>query len=227
VRLSVTPGGLEQMAALFIREIQQGMEDPTGKWGERFTDVKAGIIKIGSSTYLRPSEKICHIAAALASKETGCPITTHTTKGGGLEQAELLLKHGAAAGKIIIGHQGHQDDRVNDEADDYHLLIARLGCYVQFDRVDHAEYGIEKQARQIGRLVEAGHVRQVLVSHDHAPFYCAIFAAETKQREDWKATDPDYTTVTTKLVEALKGMVVSPADLRTILVENPRRVLAF
>jgi phosphotriesterase-related protein len=227
VRLSVTPGGLEQMAALFIREIRQGMEDPTGKWGERFTEVKAGIIKIGSSTYLRPSEKICHIAAALASKETGCPITTHTTKGGGLEQAELLLKHGAAAEKIIIGHQGHQDDRVNDEANDYHLLIARLGCHVQFDRVDHAEYGIEKQARQIARLVEAGHVRQVLVSHDHAPFYCANFAAEMKQPEDWKATAPDYTTVTTKLAEALKGMAVSPADLRTILVENPRRVLAF
>ncbi|HEY2252884.1 MAG TPA: hypothetical protein VGH74_17555, partial [Planctomycetaceae bacterium] len=65
VRLSVTPGGLEQMAGLFIREIRQGMEDPRGKWGERFTDIKAGIIKIGCSAYLRPSERVCHIAAAL------------------------------------------------------------------------------------------------------------------------------------------------------------------
>jgi phosphotriesterase-related protein len=227
VRLSVTPGGLEQMAGLFVREITQGMEDPAGKWGERFTDIKAGIIKIGSSAYLRPSERVCHIAAAMASKQTGCPITTHTTKGGGLEQAELLLKHGAAAEKIIIGHQGHQDDRVQDEAHDYHLLIAKLGCWVQFDRVDHAEYGIEKQARQIARLVEAGYKRQVLVSHDHAPFYCPEFAAESKRPEDWKALQPDYTTVTTKLVEALAAMSISKADLRTILVENPRRVLAF
>lgn len=227
VRLSVTPGGLEQMAGLFIREISKGMEDPGGKWGERFTDIKAGIIKIGCSTYLRPSERVCHIAAALASKETGCPITTHTTKGCGLEQAELLLKHGATAGRIIIGHQGHQDDRLHDEAGDYHQLIAKLGCYVQFDRVDHAEYGIDKQARQIARLIEAGHVKQVLVSHDHAPFYFPEFAAETKRPEDWKAMEPDYTTVTTRLVESLKAMSVSKADLRTILVDNPRRVLAF
>ena len=227
VRLSVNAGGLEQMAELFVREITHGMEDPTGKWGERFTDVKAGIIKIGSSTYLRPSERVCHIAAALASKQTGCPITTHTTKGGGLEQAELLLKHGAASEKIIIGHQGHQDDRMHDEAHDYHLLIAKLGCFVQFDRVDHAEYGIDKQARQIVRLIDAGYVRQVLVSHDHAPFYCPEFSTQTKRPEDWKAMEPDYTTVTTKLVESLTKMSVSKADLRTILVENPRRVLAF
>jgi phosphotriesterase-related protein len=227
VRLSVTPGGLEQMTGLFIREIAQGMEDPGGKWGERFTDIKAGIIKIGVSTYLRPSERVCHIAAALASRETGCPITTHTTKGGGLEQAELLLKHGAAPHRVIIGHQGHQDDRVNDEADDYHQLIARLGCYVQFDRVDHKEYGIDKQARQIARLIEAGFVKQVLVSHDHAPYYFPQFADENKRAEDWKALDPDYTTVTTKLVESLAALSVSRADIRKILVENPRRVLAF
>lgn len=227
VRLSVNPGGLEQMAGLFSREITKGMEDPAGKWGERFTDIKAGIIKIGVSTYLRPSERVCHIAAALASKETGCPITTHTTKGGGLEQAELLLKHGAAPEKIIIGHQGHQDDRAHDEADEYHQLIAKLGCYVQFDRVDHKEYGIDKQARQIARLIEAGFVKQLLVSHDHAPYYFPNFDAEKKRAEDWKALEPDYTTVTTKLVESLSALSVTKADIRAILVENPRRVLAF
>jgi phosphotriesterase-related protein len=185
------------------------------------------IIKIGVSTYLRPSERVCHIAAARASQETGCPITTHTTKGGGLEQAELLLKHGAAPQKVIIGHQGHQDDRVNDEADDYHRLIAKLGCYVQFDRVDHKEYGIDKQARQIANLIEAGFVKQVLVSHDHAPYYFPEFAAENKRAEDWKALEPDYTTVTTGLVESLKSLSVTQADIRQILIENPRHVLAF
>jgi phosphotriesterase-related protein len=215
------------MAELFVREIAKGMEDPRGKWGERFTDVRAGIIKIGVSSYMRPSERVCHIAAALASNETGCPITTHTTKGGGLEEAELLLKHGAAPGRIIIGHQGHQDDREHDEADEYHRQIARLGCYVQFDRVDHQEYGIEKQARQIARLVEAGHVDQLLVSHDHAPYYFPAFTAENKTAEDWKALEPDYTTVTTKLVESLRSLSISKADIRRILVDNPRRVLAF
>jgi phosphotriesterase-related protein len=227
VRLSVTPGGVEQMAGLFVREITKGMEDPAGKWGERFTEIRAGIIKIGVSTYLRPSERVCHIAAALASRETGCPITTHTTRGGGLEQAELLLKQGAAPERVIIGHQGHQDDREHDEADDYHQLIARLGCYVQFDRVDHKEYGIEKQARQIARMVEAGFADQLLVSHDRAPYYFPEFAAANKRADDWKALAPDYTTVTTKLVEALGKLSISKADIGKILIDNPRRVLAF
>ena len=227
VRLGVTDGGTDEMARLFIREITEGMEDPAGAWGERFTAVRAGIIKIGVSTWMRPSERVCHVAAALASRETGCPITTHTTRGGGLEQAELLLKHGAAPSKVIIGHQGFQDDREHDEAHEYHQLIARLGCCVQFDRVDHKEYGIEPQARQIVRLAEAGFIDQVLVSHDHAPYYFPNFASETKRPEDWKALEPDYTTVTTRLAPALVALGMAKADIRKILIENPRRVLAF
>ena len=227
VRMSVQKGGVDRMAKLFVREITQGMEDPGGSWGERYTDIRAGIIKIGTSTYLRPSERACHIAAAIASQETGCPITTHTTTGGGLEEAELLLKRGASPGKIIIGHQGHMDDRENEEADDYHQLIARLGCYVQFDRVGHAEYAVPKQARQIFKLIERGFLKQVLVSHDHAPYYCPNYAAAEKRPADWKAESPDYTTVTTELVAELRKLGVSAADLRTLLLENPQRALAF
>ncbi len=227
VRLGVHDGGIEQMAGLFIREVTEGMEDPRGEWGEKFTNIRAGIIKIGTSTFLRPSERACHIAAAIASKSTGCPVTTHTTSGGGLEEAELLLKHGATPSKVIIGHQGNLDDRENDEADEYHKLIARLGCYVQFDRIDHENYGIEKQARQIVKLIEAGFVQQVLLSHDHAPYYFPNYAVEQKRPEDWKALDPDYTTVTTKLVASLATLGVSKSEIRTMLIDNPKRVLPF
>lgn len=227
VRMSVEKDGAQKMADFYIQEITQGMEDPTGRWGEKFTDIRAGIIKIGTSTYLRPSEHVCHIAAAIASRETGCPITTHTTQGGGLEEAQLLLKHGASPERIIIGHQGYRDDREHEESHEYHTVIARLGCYVQFDRVDHKEYSIDSQARLIRQLVDAGFIKQILVSHDHAPFYYPDFAQAKKTAEGWKALDPDYTTITTKLVAALKKLDLSPAELRTILIENPRRVLAF
>lgn len=227
VRLSVEKHGAEKMAKLFIHEITEGMEDPTGSWGEQFTNIQAGIIKIGTSTHLRPSEVVCHKAAAIASRETGCPITTHTTQGGGLEQAQLLIQQGAKPERIIIGHQGYRDDREHDEAHEYHTLIARLGCYVQFDRVDHKEYPVESQAKLIKQLIDAGFVRQILVSHDHAPFYCPEFSKAAKPAEAWKALDPDYTTITTKLAAALKRLEVSGAELRTILVENPQRVLAF
>lgn len=220
-------GGVDAVAQLFVREVTQGMEDPSGQWNERFTRIPAGIIKIGTSRNLTESERACHIAAAIASKGTGCPITTHTSRGGGLEEAELLLKHDAAPGRIIIGHQGQKDDGEHDEALEYHRQIAKLGCYVQFDRVSHDNYGIDKQARQIVDLIQAGYVKQILVSHDHAPFVYTKAKEPIKRPEDWKENPTDYTSVTTALVASLSVMSVSKADLRTVLVENPQRVLAF
>jgi len=98
---------------------------------------------------------------------------------------------------------------------------------VQFDRVDHAKYDIAKQARQIKYLVDRGFAKQVLVSHDHSPYYYPEFTASKKTADGWKKLEPDYTTVTTKLVPALKKLDVSAVDIRAILIENPRRVLAF
>ncbi|MEX0725940.1 MAG: hypothetical protein WD065_06705 [Planctomycetaceae bacterium] len=227
VRLSVADGGLEQLAGLYIKEITAGMEDPAGEWGERFTDIKAGIIKCASSTYLKPSERFCHKAAAHASVETGCPITTHTTDGGGLEQMKLFLEAGVEPGKIIIGHQGNMDDRENQAAHEYHRRIAGEGCNVQFDRVGHGKYTVENQARQILELINSGHVKQVLVSHDSALYVYPEYANMEKSAARWKNIEADFTICTVSLKKALKDLGVSDADLQAIYVGNPQRVLAF
>lgn len=227
VRMSVADDGAKQLAALYIREINEGMEDPSGAWGERFTDVRVGIIKVATSTWLRPSERRCHEAAAIASRETGCPITSHTTDGGGLEQAELLLSHGASPEKIIIGHQGFKDDRQNDAADLLHLQLADRGCYVQFDRVGSPRYPVEAIARQVQRLVAAGHAERVLLGHDHVPYVYTKYAQHEKPADGWQENESDFTIVPVKLAAALTDLGVSAETVRTMLVENPRRVLAF
>ena len=227
VRLTLEKNGVEKIARLYIREITEGMEDPAGRWGERFTDVKAGIIKCATSSYMRPVERRCHLAAAIAAKETGAAITTHTTNGGGLEEIRLFLKEGVAPEKVIIGHQGYKDDRQLDDAAEYHRRIAATGCSIQFDRIGGENYTPEKTARQISRLVDAGFVRQILVSHDVAPCFYEPFAAEQKPAGGWKFEEADYTVVTTRLLAELREQGVSDSDIRTILVENPQRVLAF
>lgn len=227
VRLSLEKGGVKKIADLYVREITEGMEDPAGEWGERFTDVRAGVIKCATSSYMRPVERRCHLAAAIAAKETGAPITTHTTNGGGLEEIQLFLKQGVAPERVIVGHQGYKDDRKQDDASEYHRRIVATGCSIQFDRIGGENYTVEKTARQILRLVEAGFARQVLVSHDVAPCFYEEFAAERKSPSRWKLEDADYTVVTTRLVPALKEEGVSDSDIRQILVENPRHVLAF
>lgn len=228
VKLAGERDGVKRIADLYIREITEGMEDPSGQWGEIFTDIKAGIIKCATSEFLRPLERRCHEAAAIASRQTGCPITTHTSRGGGLEEAQVLLKNGADAAKICIGHQGDKDDRKTGEANEYHRQIAALGCNVQFDRVGlSGSYSAEKIARQIKHLVDAGHVRQILVGHDLVPYFYEDYTAEKKSIEGWKPEHCDFTIITTKLTKALADLGVSQQDVKSILVDNPRRVLAF
>jgi predicted metal-dependent phosphotriesterase family hydrolase len=227
-RLAVAPDGAAAIGELYTREIVEGMEDPSGAWGERFTHVPVGIIKVATSTWLRPSERRCHEAAAAASIATGCPITTHTTDGGGLEQARLFTSLGVAPEKVIIGHQGNQDDRKNDEADMLHLQLAEMGCYVQFDRVGHEpKYPIDKMVRQIQRLVAAGFAQRVLVGHDHVPFLYTEYAQAEKPPSGWKRNESDFTTVPVRLAAALREAGTPADDVRAILIDNPRRVLAF
>ena len=220
--------GIKRIARLYIREITRGMEDPYGDWGEDFTKVPVGIIKCATSTFLRPSERRCHIAAAIASRETGCPITTHTTDGGGLEEAQLFLKHRAQPGKVIIGHQGNLDDRTESESHEYHRRLVGMGCNVQFDRVGHAEkYGNKKIARQVKALVDSGHVKQVYFSHDNGPYFNDDYTGAKGTGKEWKITESDYTVVTTGLVQEMKKLGITDKHIHTMLEENPQRVLAF
>lgn len=230
IRMGLEKNGVKQIAKLYVREIRSGMEDPAGEWGEKFTDIKAGIIKIGTSAYMTPSERRCNMAAAIASAETGCPITTHTTDGGGLEQARLLLKTGAQPERVIIGHMGNKDDRAQDAAHEYHRQLVELGCYVQFDRVGHDAYAVAKCASQIKRLVETGHTKQILVGHDWVPFFYRgqhDRSVPNNTLKAWTHKNSDFTIVPKQLVPALAELGVTPAAIRTITVENPARVLAF
>ncbi|MAT14984.1 MAG: hypothetical protein CMJ46_06910 [Planctomyces sp.] len=227
IELSYPEGGIRKLADLFVREITQGMEDPTGEFGEKFTDIKAGMIKVATSTFLRPSERRVHEAAAIASIETGCPITTHTTTGGGLEEAQLFLKMKADPSRICIGHQGNKDDRENEYAHEYHRRLAELGFNVQFDRVGLSKYKPDKCAEQIEQLVSSGHTERILVSHDAVPYVYTNYATDEHGTDGWEYDAVDFTACSTSLVDELKKRDVSDETLYQILVKNPQRVLGF
>jgi phosphotriesterase-related protein len=219
--------GVDDMAALYVREIEDGIEDPRGERGERFTDVRAGVIKVGTSAYLQPSERLVNHAAAIASAHTDCPITTHTTGGGGLEEARLLLECGARPERIIIGHQGHLDDREHEEALDYHRRLADLGCFVQFDRIGLPEYDLPKQARQVADLVRGGYLAQLLLSHDQIAYSVPDAEAAQKSADEWVPEHAGFSTVTTRFIDELHEVGVGESEVNAMLVDNPRRALAF
>ena len=235
VEMLMQRNGIDKVAQVYIKEIKKGIEDPQGKPGAEYTSIKAGAIKTATNTYLTYLERLAATAAAQACSETGCCITTHTARGGGLELAKLLISSGAEPNRIIIGHQGYLDDRKNERATDYHKELADLGVYLQFDRLAferqigfYAKYALENRAEFIKPLVAAGYEDQLVMSHDAFPYFYNSWGTEEKPESDWwyamkRPYSPLFAVVIPKMLEA----GISEKVIRKILIENPKRALAF
>jgi predicted metal-dependent phosphotriesterase family hydrolase len=142
----------DQLADIFMSDLQVGVNG-----------VRAGVIKLGSSLdQITAGERKAFVAAALAQRATGAPITTHTEAGRlGLEQLELLVGAGADPERIIIGHL----DRLLDT--DYHEAVLRAGAYVGYDQIGKPKYATDEQrAEALAVLVARGHGAKLLISGD-------------------------------------------------------------
>src|SRR5438128_6081930 len=96
--------GVDAVAALFIRDITQGI----GASG-----VKAAIIKCATDTAgVTPVIENILRASARAQKATGVPISTHTWAAGrsGEAQQAIFAQEGVDLRRVIIGHSGDTDD---------------------------------------------------------------------------------------------------------------------
>jgi phosphotriesterase-related protein len=202
--------GAESIAEMYIRELTVGV-------GE--TGVKAGIIKAATSgPTISDYEAMLLEAAAMASKETGAPILTHTDEGKlGDEQQRILVGHGVPAQRIVIGHSCGTSDH------NYHMSLVDGGSYIGFDR-----FGLDvlhpdaERVKSLVRLIEKGKTSQVLVSHDTIwcwkgdavpdPNIAAAMAAQ------WTPTH-----FFERIVPQLLDAGVTEAQISMIVDENPRR----
>jgi phosphotriesterase-related protein len=206
--------GVESMAELFIHELTQGIGD---------TDIKAGIIKVATGEgEITDYEYDVLSAAAMASVETGAPITTHTDQGTmGEEQQAFLVEKGVPAHRIIIGHSCGSSDH------DYHMRILDKGSYLGFDR-----FGLdilvpdEQRIDALVALLQKQQEHRIVVSHDSV--WCT--RGEPFPVEMLEAMDPaklfNPTHFHRTIVPALLARGVSQAQIDTMLVDNPRRFFA-
>jgi len=135
---------------------------------------------------------------------------------------------GANPKKIIVGHQGHMDDRENVMATDYHKRLAELGVWVQFDRIGSGKYPVENRAEFIQPLLDAGFEDQLLVSHDAVPYFYKTFWQKEKRESDWwHVMEHPFTLILSEFVPKLKEAGISERVIRKMLIENPRKALAF
>jgi phosphotriesterase-related protein len=190
----------DAVADLVVRDIEEGTDG-----------VRAGIIgEIGCDRVITAVEERSFRAAARAHRRTGLTITTHAARWPvGIAQLDLLVEEGVDPSRVVIGHC----DMVPDH--DYHLAIARRGAWVQFDTVQGVhEWDTRQRLDWLRSLADAGFLDRVLLSQD----VCL--------RSDYAAMGgPGYAYVVTTFADRLKEAGFDEADIRGLLVDNPRRML--
>ncbi len=181
--------------------IRQANTQPVGALGE-----------IGTWDVMTGDERKVFRAVAKTHLETNLAIFTHTNFGkGALEQLDLLESMGVNPGRVAIGHMGG----LNDPKVEVQKSICRRGAFVGFDR--QGGPGDAVQVKMIVDLLEVGFADRLLLSSD--------FSAGGSQLK--RNGGPGYAKTLTVFAPKLREAGVDEKTLHGILVDNPRRLLAF
>jgi len=180
--------------------------------------IRPGIIgEIGTDKpWLSPREERVHRAAARAARKTGLAITTHAVQSTvGLDQLTVFEDEGADLSRVVIGHAD------SNPSLEYHLALVERGATVEFDFLGMAFTPLERHGE--GRLVDdlrellsRGHVERILLSQD---------VCHDSQLRRYGGNG--YTYLADTFLPRLREAGVSEAEIRTITVDNPRRLLTI
>jgi len=204
------PGEVDAMTAHFVSDIVDGIAD---------TGIKAAVIKCATDKPgLTPDVERTLRACAQTHRETGVPITTHTNAEmrRGLEQQDVFESEGVDLSRVVIGHCGDSDDL------DYLKAIADRGSYLGMDRFGIDGYLPSKARTEVvAELCRQGYADRMVLSHD-ASCYIDWIAGEVPigALPDWH-----YLHISQDVLPALLALGVTPEQIDTMLVENPRRFL--
>jgi len=179
--------------------------------------IRSGIIgEIGTDKpWLSALEERVHRAAARASRRTGLAITTHAVQSAvGLDQLTVFEAEGADLSRVVIGHADSHPSL------DYHLAIAERGATVEFDFLGMSFTPLERHGEgrildNLRELLSRGHVDRILLSQD---------VCHDSQLRRYGGNG--YTYLADTFLPRLRAAGVSEAEIRTITVDNPRRLMS-
>jgi phosphotriesterase-related protein len=202
-------GGPEPMTDLFVREINEGIGD---------TGVRAGILKCATDRPgITPGVERVLRSVARAHRETGVAITTHTPtppQPWGLEQQRILADEGVDLNRVVIGHSGGTLDT------DYHEALLAKGSYLGFDHFGIGTISIEDRIESVKVLCDRGHADRIVLSHDamcHVDWFPPSVSGAWKE---WR-----WTHIPEDVLPQMRRSGISDDDIRTMMVDNPRRIL--
>ncbi len=201
----------DDIAPLYIREIQQGIED---------TDIKAGVIKVANDMGgVTPEGEIILRAAARAHKATGVPISTHTwaPERVGEQQVAVFEDEGIDLNRVYVGHSNDTDDL------DYLIGLLEKGVWIGLDRYPGRPEVLDWEARTqtAYRLIEAGYAHRIMLGHDWS---VALLIALREARKARDEANPDgYLFITRRVLPRLSELGASADDIYKVMIDNPRR----
>jgi predicted metal-dependent phosphotriesterase family hydrolase len=191
----------EQLAARWIHEAERGIDG---------TAIKPAFMKIGvDEGPLSEIDSKLVRAAALTYRETGLPIASHTATGvAAIEELDLLDRAGVPLSAFIWVHAHNERDET------LHAAAARRGAWVEFDGISTTS--VARHIELVRGMRAQGLLGNVLVSHD-AGWY--------RVGEPGGGQFRPYDTLFTMFVPALRSAGFADADIRQLLVTNPRLAL--
>jgi phosphotriesterase-related protein len=210
------PPAVAQMSADAIADeiVRDALEGVDG------TGVRIGLIgEIGVSGDFTAEEEKSLIGAARAQRRTGLPLMVHLPGWfrHGHRVLDLVEAEGADPRHTVLCHMNPSHDDVA-----YQTSLAQRGAFIEYDMIGmdywYADQQVqcpsdEDNARAIKRLVDLGHGERVLLSQD-------VFLKMMLTRYGGFG----YAYLLRHFVPRLQRHGVSEAAIRTILVDNPRRV---
>jgi phosphotriesterase-related protein len=202
---------VEEVGELIAKEILEGM--PAGNYkgpSIQRREPKAGVIKIGTEyNFIAKVEEKMIVAAGIAHKITGAPISSHTERGTmGLEQLDLLEKAGVNPAQVILGHVDRNPDVW------YHKKMAQRGAFLGYDGPSRIKYWPDGViVSLIKGMLDAGLGKQILLGGD------------TGRRSYWPeyGGGPGHSYILEKFVPRLREEGVGEDAIQDILVNNPQR----
>jgi phosphotriesterase-related protein len=193
----------EQLAARWAREFQEGIDG---------TGIRPGIIKIGVDPGpLSEIDAKLVRAAAKTHLQTGLTIASHTGNGlAALEELEILKQEGVHPGAFIWVHAQIEGDG------QLHLNAAQQGAWVEFDGI--SETSAEKHLQLVKGMIEQGFSDRLLISQDAGWYHVG---------EPKGGTYRPYTFVFANFVPLLRRSGITPEQIRSLLIDNPRKALTL
>ena len=180
--------------------------------------VRPGFIgEIGVGADFTAAERVSLDGACLAQRESGLPLQIHLPAWYrlGEEVLDIVERHGVDPARVVLCHMGPSGADL-----DYQERLLARGAHLQYDmlgmEVFYADQGVqcpsdEQNASWLIRLVERGHITQLLLSQD-------VFLKSLLRRHG----GPGYAHLSQYFVPRLLAGGLDQSAIDQLLVCNPR-----